>query len=48
MNAIRIARPRRRRQRRTELARLDAVTDTADSREVDALLARIDQLLGVV
>ena len=45
---VRIARPTRRKQRRTELAPLDAVISTAGLREIDELLARIDQLLEVV
>lgn len=47
MHQVRIARPTRRQARRTELAPLVAVAGTEQTREIDELLARIEQLLEV-
>ena len=47
MHQVRIARPIRRTQRRTEPAPLVATPDTCPTRDIDDLLERIEQLLGV-
>ena len=47
MHQVRIARPRRRTQRPAEPAPLVATPDSADLHEVDDLLERIEQVLGV-
>ena len=47
MHQVRIARPTRRQARRTELAPLAAVPGTRNTRGIDELLARIEQLLEV-
>ena len=47
MQQVRIARPTRRTQRRTEPAPLVATPGTPGTQEIDELLARIEQLLEV-